>query len=96
MFALPFVTNVMITALIVVRIRRIFACGAGYPPTDTICKRMVWGTVESCAIYPGFLLLAIVLYFLKTNVLLLVTGSMTQGTFTRPPLTIDRGRQTID
>ena len=80
MFALPFVTNVMITALIVARIRRIFARGAGLvPATDTICKRMVWGAIESCAIYPVFLLLAIVLYSLKTNVLLLVTGSMTQG-----------------
>lgn len=79
MFALPFVTNVMITTLIVIRIRRIFACGASLPATDTICRRMVWGAIESCAIYPVFLLLAIVLYSLKTNVLLLITGSMTQG-----------------
>jgi len=85
MFALPFVTNVMITVLIVVRIHQVRVnlvgiTSYGFCPqtADTIYKRMVWGAIESCVVYPVFLLLAIVLYFLKTNVLLLVTGSMTQ------------------
>lgn len=83
MFALPFLTNVTITVLIAVRLRKIFACGAylQLPATDTICKRMVWGAIESSAVYPVFLLLAIVLYSLKTNVFLLITGSMTQGIY---------------
>jgi len=39
---------------------------------------VVLGVVESCAIYPLFLSLAVVLYFLKTNALALITGPMTQ------------------
>lgn len=87
MFFLPFATNLVITVLIVFRIRqarvtiaRLSACGVGVGITDAIYKRVVWGIIESCAIYPLFLLLAIVFYFLKTNVLALITGPMTQGT----------------
>lgn len=87
MFVLPFVTNVMITALILVQIKRakdnfggIFSCGVGAQTMDTIYKWLVLGAIESCVVYPVYLLLAIVLYSLKTNVFLLVTGSMTQGT----------------
>ena len=88
MFALPFMTNVMITTLILVRMKKakdniggMFAYGIGTKTMDTIYNWMVLGAIESCVIYPLFLLLAIILYFLETNVLLLVTGSMTQGTY---------------
>ena len=85
MFALPFATNIAITILIVFRIRKaratiagLSAGGVGVGTTDAIYKRVVLGVVESCAIYPLFLLLAIVLYSLKTNALALITGPMTQ------------------
>lgn len=86
MFALPFATNIAITTLIVFRIRKaramiagLSAGGVGAGTTDVIYKRVVLGVVESCAIYPLFLLLAIVLYFFKTSALALITGPMTQG-----------------
>lgn len=85
MFALPFATNLTITALIVFRIKKarvtiagLSAGGVGVGATDAIYKRVIWGVVESCAIYPLFLLLAIILYFLKSNALALITGPMTQ------------------
>ena len=87
MFALPFVTNATITGLIVFRINqarhaigRLSASGIGAGTNDAIYQRVIWGVIESCAIYPVFLLLAIVLYFLETSALALVTGPMTQGT----------------
>lgn len=93
MFALPFATNVTITVLIVFRIKQardaiaqLSACGVGFGATDAVYKRVIWGVIESCAIYPVFLLLAIALYFLKTNALALITGSMIQGTSQRNQL----------
>lgn len=87
MFVLPFVTNVTITAFIVVRIRQakdaighLSTISVGLETTDVVYKRVIWGVIESCAIYPAFLSLAIVLYVLKTNALALVTGPISQGT----------------
>ncbi|KAF9646399.1 hypothetical protein BDM02DRAFT_3188873 [Thelephora ganbajun] len=84
-FALPFATNIVITFLIVFRIKqaqdaiaRLSASGVGVGTADKMYKRVVWGVIESCAIYPVFLLLSVVLYFLKTNALALITGPMTQ------------------
>ena len=44
---------------------------------DAIDKRVVWGVIEPCGLYPAFLFSAVVLYFLKTNALVFITGSMT-------------------
>ena len=46
-------------------------------------KRVVWGVIESCGLYTTFLFSAVVLYFLKTNALLFITGSMTKRTSLR-------------
>ena len=87
MFALPFATNMMITALVVARIKwakdiigPLLGSGVGVQTTDAIYNGVVCGVIESCVIYPVFLLLAIVLYALKTNALALVTGPIAQGT----------------
>lgn len=88
MFALPFMTNVMITILIVVRIKqargslmKLSAGGVGTGTTEAIYNRVFWGIIESCVIYPVILLLAIILYiFKRPNALALVTGSIAQGT----------------
>ena len=85
-FALPFTTNITITVLIVFRIEQaraaiapLCASGVGVVITDAIFKRVLWGVIESCAIYPLFLLSGVVLYFLKPNALALVARSVIQG-----------------
>lgn len=87
MFVLPLVTNVTITVLIVFRINqariaagRLSISSVGLGTNDGIYERVIWGVVESCAIYPAFLLSAVVMYFVKTNALALITGSLVQGT----------------
>ena len=87
LLALPFTTNVVITALIVARvvqarnaIAKLSASGVGCEAVDAIYKRVIWGVVESCAICPLFLLVALVLCSFKSNALILVTGPMVQGT----------------
>lgn len=87
MFILPFVTSVAITTLIVVRIKRaktdvaeLSAGGVGTQTVDAICGDVVWGIIESGAIYPALSLLATVLYLLKVNEFTLITGSLVQGT----------------
>jgi len=83
MFILPFVTNVLITVLIVFRINQA-RIAAGQLSTssagsdDAIYEKVIWGVVESCVIYPLFLLSAIVMYFLKTTAMALITGSLVQ------------------
>jgi len=80
LFAVPLVTNLVITGLIVWRIKQ---------AQDTtkftsnhklygFYRRVIRNTIESCILYPFFLFVTLILYLLNDNGQDILTGSMTQ------------------
>jgi len=80
LFAVPLVTNLVITGLIVWRIKqaqdttkftsnhRLYA----------FYRRVIRNTIESCVLYPFFLMVTLILYCLQDNGQDILTGSMAQ------------------
>jgi len=79
-FALPLATNVMITALIVFRVKQAERSMKLATPEEStpIYRKIIAGTIESCILYPIALAITLILYCTKNNGQDILTGSMTQ------------------
>lgn len=80
LFAVPLVTNLVITGLIIWRIKQAHNSRhfVANHKLDAIYRRLIRNTIESCAIYPFVLLVTLILYCRNDNGQDVLTGSMAQ------------------
>ncbi|KAF8664363.1 hypothetical protein AX16_000735 [Volvariella volvacea WC 439] len=80
LFILPFVTNVLITGLIVYRIlqaqRRVRDLES--PDANSLYRRLLANVIESGLLYPSTLMITLILFIVDSNGQSVLTGSMTQ------------------
>lgn len=77
LFAVPFVTNVVITGLIIWRIKQAQDTTkfTSNHKLYAFYRRMIRNTIESCVLYPFFLMVTLILYCLQNNGQDIVSGS---------------------
>jgi len=80
LFSVPLVTNIVITGLLIWRIRQAQNSGkfVANPKLDAFYRRVIRNTIESCALYPFFLAVTLILYSRNDNGQDILTGSMAQ------------------
>jgi hypothetical protein len=80
LFSVPLVTNIVITGLIIWRIKQAQDSTkfTSNHRMYAFYRRVIRDTIESCVLYPIFLLAALILYCLKNNGQDILTGSMAQ------------------
>jgi hypothetical protein len=80
LFSVPLVTNLVITGLIIWRIKQAHNTSkfVANRKLDALYRRLITNTIESCAIYPFVLAVTLILYCRNDNGQDILTGSMAQ------------------